>query len=147
MRDRRHSPGFGDLTTRCAKRLAGYVMGERRMPVGLLALAIGGFGIGLTKFLIAGLLPQVASSFAVSEAAAGRLISGYALRFAVGAIALTAATARLPRGGPGRPGVRRRQPAVGHRAELSGDAARAEQPSGGLVITPGLGYTAQHTGC
>ncbi|WP_307179889.1 MFS transporter [Streptomyces africanus] len=67
------------------------------MPGGLVALALGGFGIGLTEFLIAGLLPQVASSFTVSEAAAGRLISGYALSVAVGAIALTAATARLPR--------------------------------------------------
>ncbi|WP_405524933.1 MFS transporter [Streptomyces canus] len=67
------------------------------MPSGLVALAVGGFGIGLTEFLIAGLPPQVAASFAVSEAAAGRLISGYALSVAVGAIALTAATARLPR--------------------------------------------------
>ncbi|MER5669031.1 MFS transporter [Streptomyces mirabilis] len=67
------------------------------MPSGLIALALGGFGIGLTEFLIAGLLPQVASSFAVSEAAAGRLISGYAVSVAIGAIALTAATARLPR--------------------------------------------------
>ncbi|WP_217238048.1 MFS transporter [Streptomyces sp. AC555_RSS877] len=66
------------------------------MPSGLVALALGGFGIGLTEFLIAGLLPQVASSFAVSEAAAGWLISGYALSVAIGAIALTAATARLP---------------------------------------------------
>lgn len=70
---------------------------RQRMPSGLVALALGGFGIGLTEFLIAGLLPQVASSFAVSEAAAGRLISGYALSVAIGAIALTAATARLPR--------------------------------------------------
>lgn len=69
----------------------------RQMPSGLIALALGGFGIGLTEFLIAGLLPQVASSFDVSEAVAGRLISGYALSVAVGAIALTAATARLPR--------------------------------------------------
>jgi DHA1 family inner membrane transport protein len=67
------------------------------MPAGLVALAVGGFGIGLTEFLIAGLLPQVAASFAVSGAAAGRLISGYALSVAVGAIALTAVTARLPR--------------------------------------------------
>lgn len=67
------------------------------MPSGLVALAVGGFGIGLTEFLIAGLLPQVAASFAVPEAVAGRLISGYALSVAVGAIALTAATARLPR--------------------------------------------------
>ncbi|MFG2027526.1 MFS transporter [Streptomyces sp. NPDC048825] len=67
------------------------------MPRGLIALALGGFGIGLTEFLIAGLLPQVADSFAVSEAAAGWLISGYALSVAVGAIVLTAATTRLPR--------------------------------------------------
>lgn len=73
------------------------VVERRRMPSGLVALALGGFGIGLTEFLIAGLLPQVASSFTVSEAAAGWLISGYALSVAVGAIALTAATARLPR--------------------------------------------------
>ena len=30
------------------------------MPLALLALAIGGFGIGLTEFVIAGLLPDVA---------------------------------------------------------------------------------------
>lgn len=68
-----------------------------RPPAGLVALALGGFGIGLTEFVIAGLLPQVARDFDVSEAAAGRLISGYALTVAVGAIAVTAATARLPR--------------------------------------------------
>ncbi|MEU5890541.1 MFS transporter [Streptomyces sp. NPDC047461] len=67
------------------------------MPSGLIVLALGGFGIGLTEFLIAGLLPQIASSLAVSEAAAGWLISGYALSVAIGAIALTAATTRLPR--------------------------------------------------
>jgi DHA1 family inner membrane transport protein len=67
------------------------------MPAGLVALAAGGFGIGLTEFVIAGLLPQVANSFVVSEAAAGWLISGYALSVAVGAIVLTAATTRLPR--------------------------------------------------
>ncbi len=74
-----------------------HAAGPRRVPSGLVALALGGFGIGLTEFLIAGLLPQVASDFAVSEATAGRLISGYALSVAVGAILLTAATARLPR--------------------------------------------------
>lgn len=71
--------------------------GRRGTPRGLVALAVGGFGIGLTEFLIAGLLPQVAAGLAVSEAAAGWLISGYALSVAVGAIVLTAATARLPR--------------------------------------------------
>lgn len=67
------------------------------MPIGLLALALGGFGIGLTEFVIAGLLPQVAADFQVDEAAAGWLISGYALSVAAGAILLTAAVTKLPR--------------------------------------------------
>ncbi|MGY6023144.1 MFS transporter [Streptomyces spinosirectus] len=67
------------------------------MPAGLAALALGGFGIGLTEFVIAGLLPQVGRGLSVSEAAAGWLISGYALTVAVGAVAVTAATAGLPR--------------------------------------------------
>ena len=67
------------------------------MPLGLIALAIGAFGIGLTEFVIMGLLPEVASDFAVTEAAAGWLISGYALSVVVGALGLTAATTRLPR--------------------------------------------------
>jgi DHA1 family inner membrane transport protein len=67
------------------------------MPIGLIALAIGGFGIGLTEFIIAGLLPQVASDFAVSIPTAGLLISGYALAVALGALVLTAAVTRLPR--------------------------------------------------
>ena len=67
------------------------------MPLGLLALAIGGFGIGLTEFVIMGLLPAVAEDFGVTEAQAGWLISGYALAVVVGALGLTAATTRLPR--------------------------------------------------
>ncbi|MEJ8277476.1 MFS transporter [Pseudonocardia spirodelae] len=67
------------------------------MPLGLVALALGGFGIGLTEFVIMGLLPEVAADFAVSEPVAGYLISGYALSVAVGAIGLTAALARLDR--------------------------------------------------
>lgn len=67
------------------------------MPLGLIALAIGAFGIGLTEFVIMGLLPEVAADFTVSEATAGWLISGYALSVVVGALGLTAATTRLPR--------------------------------------------------
>jgi MFS transporter, DHA1 family, inner membrane transport protein len=67
------------------------------MPAGLVALALGGFGIGLTEFVIAGLLPQVAAGLTVSVPAAGWLISGYALSVAVGAILVTAATTRLRR--------------------------------------------------
>ena len=67
------------------------------MPLGLIALAIGGFGIGLTEFVIMGLLPEVAADFGVTESAAGWFISGYALAVVVGALGLTAATTRLPR--------------------------------------------------
>lgn len=67
------------------------------MPLGLLALAIGAFGIGLTEFVIMGLLPDLAADFGVSEAAAGWFISGYALAVVVGALGLTAAATRLPR--------------------------------------------------
>lgn len=67
------------------------------MPLGLIALAIGAFGIGLTEFVIMGLLPEVAADFGVTEATAGWLISGYALSVVVGALLLTAATTRLPR--------------------------------------------------
>jgi DHA1 family inner membrane transport protein len=67
------------------------------MPLGLFALAIGGFGIGLTEFVILGLLPDVADDFGVTESTAGWLISGYALAVAVGAVGLTLAVTRLNR--------------------------------------------------
>jgi DHA1 family inner membrane transport protein len=67
------------------------------MPIGLIALALGGFGIGLTEFVIMGLLPEVAADFRVSEATAGWLISGYALAVVVGALVLTAAVTRFER--------------------------------------------------
>ncbi|QYM75086.1 MFS transporter [Leucobacter luti] len=67
------------------------------MPLALIALALGAFGIGLTEFVIMGLLPDVARDLGVSEAAAGWLISGYALGVVIGALGLTAATTKLPR--------------------------------------------------
>ncbi|MEV0951156.1 MFS transporter [Promicromonospora sp. NPDC050249] len=67
------------------------------MPSGLIALALGGFGIGLTEFGIVGLLPEIATDFTVTESAAGYLVSGYALSVAVGAIFLTGAVSRIER--------------------------------------------------
>jgi len=67
------------------------------MPVALYALTAGALGIGTTEFVIMGLLMQVAADLHVSIAAAGLLISGYALGVFVGAPLLTAATGRLPR--------------------------------------------------
>ena len=67
------------------------------MPIALLALTAGAFGIGTTEFVIMGLLLQVSADLHVSIAAAGLLISGYALGVAVGAPLLTIATRRIPR--------------------------------------------------
>ena len=68
-----------------------------RTPLALYALTVGAFGIGTTEFVIMGLLLQVAADLKVTIAAAGLLISGYALGVFVGAPLLTAATSRLPR--------------------------------------------------
>ncbi|MER5323899.1 MFS transporter [Streptosporangium roseum] len=67
------------------------------MPLALLALAIGAFGIGTTEFVIAGLLPEVARDFGVSIPTAGYLISGYALGVAVGAAPMTVLGTRMRR--------------------------------------------------
>ncbi|WP_460754575.1 MFS transporter [Myceligenerans cantabricum] len=65
------------------------------MPAGLLALALGGFGIGLTEFVILGLLPEIATDFRVTIPQAGHLVSGYALSVAVGGVLVTAGTAAM----------------------------------------------------
>lgn len=67
------------------------------MPLALYALTAGAFGIGVTEFVIMGLLINVGQDLNVSIAAAGLLISGYALGVVVGAPLLTAFTARMPR--------------------------------------------------
>ena len=60
------------------------------MKKALLALAIGGFGIGMTEFVIMGILPEVANSLEVTIPQAGHFISAYALGVVVGAPLLTA---------------------------------------------------------
>jgi DHA1 family inner membrane transport protein len=67
------------------------------MPIAILALTAGAFGIGTTEFIIMGLLLQVAADMHVSVSTAGLLISGYALGVFVGAPILTLATRRMPR--------------------------------------------------
>ncbi|MFF0116251.1 MFS transporter [Streptomyces prasinus] len=59
------------------------------MPLALLALAIGAFGIGTTEFVIMGLLPEVADEFGVSVPTAGHLVTGYALGVMLGAPLMT----------------------------------------------------------
>lgn len=67
----------------------------RRLAV--VALALGGFGIGTTEFVAMGLLPDIAQGLGVSEPAAGHVISAYALGVVVGAPLIAAVTARMAR--------------------------------------------------
>ena len=77
-----------------------------RVRFALLALALGGFAIGATEFVVMGLLPNFAADllpdiYTVSpeaaNAQAGALISAYALGVVVGAPTIAAAAARWPR--------------------------------------------------
>ncbi|WP_232496718.1 MFS transporter [Agromyces humatus] len=77
-----------------------------RVRFALLALALGGFGIGSTEFVVMGLLPDIAqdlfpalytASPADANANAGWMISAYALGVVVGAPTIAAAAARWPR--------------------------------------------------
>ncbi|GAA4681142.1 MFS transporter [Streptomyces chumphonensis] len=67
------------------------------MPLAVLALAIGAFGIGMTEFVMMGLLPDVAEDLGTSVPTAGHLVSAYAVGVVVGAPLLTAVGARVPR--------------------------------------------------
>jgi len=67
------------------------------MPLALLALAVGAFGIGTTEFVMMGLLPDVADDLGISIPAAGHLVSAYAIGVVVGAPLLAAVTARMSR--------------------------------------------------
>ncbi|MGW5587401.1 MFS transporter [Streptomyces sp. NPDC003857] len=67
------------------------------MPLALLALAVGAFGIGTTEFVMMGLLPDVADDLRISIPAAGHLVSAYALGVVIGAPLLAAVTARMSR--------------------------------------------------
>ncbi len=77
-----------------------------RVRWALLALALGGFGIGSTEFVAMGLLPDIAQDLfptlyadspADANATAGWMISAYALGVVVGAPTIAAAAARWPR--------------------------------------------------
>ena len=67
------------------------------MPLSLLALAAGAFGIGTTEFIIMGLLTQVGADLGISIPTAGTLISRYAVGVVLGAPLLTIATRHWPR--------------------------------------------------
>ena len=68
-----------------------------KLNPGLLALAVGAFGIGVTEFAPMGLLPVIAGDLGVSIPTAGLLISAYALGVVLGAPLMTLTTGRVPR--------------------------------------------------
>lgn len=79
------------------RHLAAMTHVPSRTPLALYALTVGAFGIGVTEFVIMGLLLQVSGDLGVSVPAAGLLMTGYALGVFVGAPLLTIATRTLPK--------------------------------------------------
>jgi MFS transporter, DHA1 family, inner membrane transport protein len=63
----------------------------------LMALAVAGFGIGTSEFIIMGLLPNLAQDLKVSIPKAGALVTAYALSVTLGSPLVAVATARLER--------------------------------------------------
>lgn len=63
----------------------------------LLWLSVGTFVIGAEGFIVAGVLPQVASDLGTSLAACGQLITAYALAYAIGSPVLAALFGKAPR--------------------------------------------------
>ena len=68
-----------------------------RPGLALLALALGGFGLGTTEFATMGLLPEVAADLGVGIPTAGHAITAYAIGVVLGAPTLAALGARLDR--------------------------------------------------
>ncbi|PRY64813.1 DHA1 family inner membrane transport protein [Vreelandella songnenensis] len=72
--------------------------GQARNPrLAEFALALGGFGIGTSEFVIMGLMNRVAGDLAVSVPQVGYAISSYALGVVVGAPLISALAARVPK--------------------------------------------------
>src|SRR6478752_2256375 len=71
--------------------------GTRHIALAIIALAMGGFGIGTTEFTMMGLLKEIEQGLNISTPEAGHLISAYALGVVIGAPVLAAVGAKLPR--------------------------------------------------
>ncbi|WP_418264745.1 MFS transporter [Flavobacterium faecale] len=66
------------------------------MKKSLLSLSLGGLTIGITEFVMMGLLPDIAKNLNISIPVAGYLISAYALGVVIGAPLLVIITRNLP---------------------------------------------------
>ena len=67
------------------------------MLIRLLPLVLGAFAIGTESFMMVGLLPTIAADLQVSPAAAGALVTTFALAYALGSPLLAIATAAMER--------------------------------------------------
>ncbi|MFH8406912.1 Cmx/CmrA family chloramphenicol efflux MFS transporter [Streptomyces sp. NPDC018019] len=67
------------------------------MPIAVHLLGLGIFAQGTSEFMLAGLLPNVATDLGVSIPDAGLLVSAFAIGMVVGAPVLAVGTLRLPR--------------------------------------------------
>lgn len=66
------------------------------MPFALYLLALVVFAMGTSEFMLAGLVPDISTYFAVSVGTAGLLTSAFAAGMVIGAPAMAAFTRRLP---------------------------------------------------
>lgn len=69
----------------------------RHRYIAMIAMALGGFGIGTTEFVAMGLLNLIADDFSITEGEAGHVISAYALGVVIGAPLITTLTGSIPR--------------------------------------------------
>ncbi|TVY08881.1 MFS transporter [Paenibacillus cremeus] len=83
-------------TSALSGREAVQTQAQARFPISLLSLTVGVFAVGMTEFVIMGILPNVAADLHVSISQAGQLITGYALGVAFGGPVLAMLTHRLP---------------------------------------------------
>lgn len=66
------------------------------MKKSLYALMLGGLGIGITEFVMMGLLPDIAKDLGITIPEAGHLISSYALGVVIGAPLLVVLSGKYP---------------------------------------------------
>ncbi len=69
---------------------------KNNMKKSLFSLALGGLGIGITEFVMMGLLPDIATDLNITIPQAGHLISSYALGVVIGAPLLVAIAGKYP---------------------------------------------------
>ncbi|MFA0520756.1 MFS transporter, partial [Vibrio sp. 10N.222.55.E8] len=70
-------------------------MKQEKIPFQVWILTLAAFAIGTAEFVIAGILPQIATSLSITEGQASYLISAYALAIVIGGPILTIYLARF----------------------------------------------------